>query len=75
MYLKSANSITHFTRWRTRGGKVDECLSDREIFRAKDLAERNETKLLHVLRVMVTMKQERERERECDAMAVTRAHW
>jgi hypothetical protein len=51
MYLKSANSITHFTRRGTCGGKADECLSDREMFRAKDLAERNETKQLHVLRV------------------------
>ena len=73
MYLKSANSITHFRRRRTCGGKVDECLSDRETFRAKDLAERNEKKLLHVLRVMVTMK--RERETECDTVAVTHAHW
>jgi hypothetical protein len=73
MYLKSANSIAHFTLRRTCGGKVDECMSDREMFRAKDLAERNETKLLHVLRVMVTMKQERER--ESDTVAVTHAHW
>jgi hypothetical protein len=50
-------------------------LSDREMFSAKDLTERNETK---VLRDMVTMKErEREREsaRESATLAVTRAHW
>ena len=43
---------------------MDECLSDREMFGAKYFAERNETQLLHVLNVLVTMKRERERERQ-----------
>ena len=46
---------------------MDECLSDREMFGAKYFAERNETQLLHVLNVLVTMKRERERERERDS--------